>query len=140
MFTIFTTMFSFLKGNTLMLKLALAGIVIAFIIYKVVSFTNHYTDLLQQRDKLVVDLRSTQEKLAGAAAIANNNAKLLEDEKKKSAETVDHLNKKHAEDLSRKETYTIIKEKTYYEKDSDFISPVLSNTIDRLYNKTRTTN
>ena len=132
-----TTIWTFILRNLNLMKYIGIGIVVLFIAYKGYSFYSGYQKLIEERDRTLIELKSTKLELSKAVMVANQNAKELQDEKERTKKTIDVLEENHKIELEKKKTYTIIKERTYYEKDSDFISPVLRNTIDRLYPKAK---
>lgn len=140
MFGIFSTITSFFGANSTILKILAIGAIGVFLFYKVNSYLVEKQELQIEKDRLQNELLLTKEQLKNTVATANENARLLDKLHTDNRLTLEELQQKHEEDMKKKTTYTIIREKTKYEKDSDFISPVLRNTIDRLYNKTSTGN
>lgn len=140
MFGIFTSITGFLSNYSYLIKIFIIGALGLFIFYKVSSYIQEKQELQIEKDRLQNELMLTKEQLKNTVATANENARLLEKLHTDNRLTLEELQQKHEEDMKKKTTYTIIREKTKYEKDSDFISPVLRNTIDRLYNKTSTGN
>ena len=136
MFGIFSTITSFFGANSTILKILTIGAIGLFLFYKVNSYMVEKQELQIEKDRLQNELLLTKEQLKNTVATANENARLLDKLHTDNRLTLEELQQKHEEDMKKKTTYTIIREKTKYEKDSDFISPVLRNTIDRLYNKT----
>jgi transcriptional regulator with GAF, ATPase, and Fis domain len=119
-----------------LLKILAIGALGLFLFYKVNSYLVEKQELQIEKDRLQKELMLTKEQLRNTVATANENARLLDKLHNDNRLTLEELQSKHEEDMKKKTTYTIIREKTKYEKDSDFISPVLRNTIDRLYSKT----
>ena len=119
-----------------LLKIFAIGAFGLFLFYKVNSYIHEKQELQVEKDRIEKKLMITKEQLRNTVETANENARLLDKLHNDNRLTLEELKLKHEEDLKKKQTYTIIREKTKYEKDSDFISPVLRNTIDRLYNKT----
>ena len=119
-----------------LLKILAIGALGLFLFYKVNSYIHEKQELQVEKDRIEKELMITKEQLRNTVETANENARLLDKLHNDNRLTLEELKLKHEEDLKKKQTYTIIREKTKYEKDSDFISPVLRNTIDRLYNKT----
>ena len=140
MFGIFSTITSFFGANSTILKILAIGAIGLFLFYKVNSYMAEKHELQIEKDRIEKELMLTKEQLKNTVATANENARLLDKLHTDNRLTLEELQQKHEEDMKKKTTYTIIREKTKYEKDSDFISPVLRNTIDRLYNKTSTGN
>ena len=140
MFGIFSTITSFFGANSTILKILAIGAIGLFLFYKVNSYLVEKQELQIEKDRLQNELMLTKEQLKNTVATANENARLLDKLHTDNRLTLEELQQKHEEDMKKKTTYTIIREKTKYEKDSDFISPVLRNTIDRLYNKVSTGN
>lgn len=140
MFGIFSTITSFFGANSTILKILAIGAIGLFLFYKVNSYMVEKQELQIEKDRIEKELMLTKEQLKNTVATANENARLLDKLHTDNRLTLEELQQKHEEDMKKKTTYTIIREKTKYEKDSDFISPVLRNTIDRLYNKTSTGN
>ena len=134
----FLTIWSFILKNLNLIKWIGIGVVVLFISYKAYSFYSDYQLLIEDKDRLTIELKSTKHELSKAILTANQNAKELQDEKDRNQKTILVLEENHKKELEKKKTYTIIKERTYYEKDSDFIAPVLRNAIDRLYPEART--
>ena len=137
---IFSTITSFFGANSTILKILAIGAIGVFLFYKVNSYLVEKQELQIEKDRLQNELMLTKEQLKNTVATANENARLLDKLHTDNRLTLEELQQKHEEDMKKKTTYTIIREKTKYEKDSDFISPVLRNTIDRLYNKVSTGN
>lgn len=140
MFGIFSTITSFFGANSTILRILAIGALGLFLFYKVNSYLIEKQELQIEKDRIEKELMLTKEQLRNTVATANENARLLDKLHNDNRLTLEELQQKHEEDMKKKTTYTIIREKTKYEKDSDFISPVLRNTIDRLYNKTSTGN
>lgn len=130
----------FFSRYSLLLKIVAIGTLFLFLFYKVNSYVQEKQELQIEKDRLQKELMLTKEQLRNTVATANENARLLDKLHTDNRLTLEELQQKHEEDIKKKTTYTIIREKTKYEKDSDFISPVLRNTIDRLYNKAGTGN
>ena len=139
MFGIFTSITGFLSNYSYLIKIFIIGALGLFIFYKVSSYIQEKQELQIEKDRLQKELTLTKEQLRNSITTANENARLLDKLFNDNRLTLEELKLKHEEDLKKKQTYTIIREKTKYEKDSDFISPVLRNAIDRLYNKTTRT-
>lgn len=131
-FSIITGFFT--KNNTLIYTI-LVGAIGLFLFYKVYSFYNYHMELITTNETLNKELKLTREKLDDTIKISNENASILASERITFENTIQELNSLHEIEIKNKQRYTSIKEKIKYEKDSDFIAPVLINTIDRLYPK-----
>ena len=140
MFTSLRTVFSLFTRYSTLIKYVLLFLLVLGALFKGYLYYSEHEQLKVDKDKLTIELKTTKLELSKAVLTAKQNADLLLKEKENNKEEQKSLEEKHKEDLKKKKSFTIIKERTYYEKDSDYIAPVLGNTIDRLFNKTRTTN
>lgn len=136
MFGLLSTIGTFFSNYSSLIKIIAIGALGLFLFYKINVYIQEKQELQIEKDRLQKELMLTKEQLRNSVATANENARLLDKLRIDNRLTLEELQKKHEEDMKKKTTYTIIREKTKYEKDSDFISPVLRNTIDRLYTKT----
>lgn len=136
MFGLLSTVGTFFSNYSFIIKIIAIGALGLFLFYKINVYIQEKQELQVEKDRLQKELTLSKEQLRNFITTANENARLLDKLFNDNRLTLEELKLKHEEDLKKKQTYTIIREKTKYEKDSDFISPVLRNAIDRLYNKT----
>lgn len=133
--TMFSSIGLFYNKYSLLLKILVVGAISVYTIYNIVSFFKYHNQLIVDNNALKIELIDTKKELANVVKISNDNVKLFEKEKQESQNIIASLQEKQNNDLNITKIHTIYKERTYYEKDSDFIAPVLRNTIDRLFTK-----
>lgn len=144
MFTILSSFFlnsiSFFKNNLIIICVFACACIGLYLFHTVSYFIEEKQKTELQLFETKKELSETKNDLLNSIKTANENASALEEERKRNSQELEELNKKHKEDMDKKQFFTIIKEKIKHEKDSDFIAPVLRNTIDRLYSTSRTEN
>lgn len=123
-----------LSGYTNIIKYGFIILAVSVIGYKVYSFYSEYIELREAKVELTGKLAKANEELKDISKIANDNATLLDEEKKAHENVVIELNNNHKIELENNKKYIYIRERIKNEEDG-ILSPVLRNTIDRLYGK-----
>lgn len=131
-----STVISFFIRNTNIIKYFGILVILSGIFYKAYSIYSNYTQLENDLAKTQTELITTK-KILRETIIKNKNLNVALQLKEKYQEQVlKEIESKHKLEIENIKKYETIKEKTYYEKDGD-VAPVLINTINRLFSKTK---